>query len=80
MIVWPRIATGALTALLLIGLVASHLMLLRYKIVSVATMPAVRYELTRAVRPLLCPGAPIDDNVRLTDLHPLITPSCPPIW
>lgn len=76
----PRLVGLGAIALLGIGIAGSHVTLLRYKIVYSGTDPAVRYTLSRALQPILCPRAPIDPRVKLTDFNPLVTPSCPPLW
>lgn len=76
----PRLVSIAACLLLLVGVAGSHATLLRYKIVSVATPAPVRYELSRALQPLVCPRASLNPDVKLTDLHPLVTPNCPPLW
>ncbi len=77
---WPRWVGAGAMALLLAGTGMSGLTLLRYKLVYSGTDPAVRLALSQRLQPLLCPGAPLNAAVRLTDFNPLVTPSCPPLW
>lgn len=76
----PRLIGLSAIALLGLGIAGSHLTLLRYKIVYSGTDAAVRYGLSRILQPLLCPRAPLDPSIKLTDFNPLVTPNCPPIW
>ncbi|HLY89345.1 MAG TPA: hypothetical protein VKQ27_10195, partial [Acetobacteraceae bacterium] len=63
-----------------IGILMSHLTLLRYKINAWSTAPAIRYSLSAHIQPLLCPHAKLTTNVKLNDSTPLVTASCPPLW
>lgn len=63
-----------------IGILMSHLTLLRYKINAWSTAPAIRYSLSARIQPLLCPHARLTTSVKPTDSTPLVTPSCPPLW
>jgi hypothetical protein len=75
-----RLAGSAVLACLAIGILGSHLTLLRYKINYSGTDPAVRYALSARLQPLLCPAAPLARGVKLDDFNPLVTPNCPPLW
>jgi hypothetical protein len=77
---WTRRVTNGALALLVVGFLGSHLTLLRYKIVYSGTDPVVRYEVSKALQPLICPAAPLNPNVKLTDFNPLVTLNCPPVW
>jgi hypothetical protein len=74
---WLPIVAGGLLCL---GVLGSGLTLVRYKIVYSGTDPQVRYDLSAALQPLVCPHAPLDKTVTLTDFNPLVTPRCPPLW
>jgi len=75
-----RLIRSGLAGVLLLGILASHLSLLRYKINYSGTDPAIRYALSARLQPLVCPAMPLSPDVKLTDFNPLVTPACPPLW
>jgi len=68
----------AIIALAIVGMSASLLTLLRYKISNDGVEPQLRLTLSREVRRFVCPQAPATGTV--ADNPPVITPTCPPMW
>ena len=69
---------AAMLFLLAVGILASGLSLVRYKISNNGVPSDVRYALSRTLQPRVCPGAAVTGSI--SSMPPLVTPSCPPLW
>ncbi len=64
--------------LIVMGMAVSGLSLLRYKLDSAGLPHETRFEWSRHLQPIFCPGAPLNGTV---DQPPyLVSTSCPPVW
>ncbi len=73
-----RSKTMLMASLAALGIAVSLLTLVRYKITANGVPNQVRFELSRQIRPLICPTKLPTGTLRTWP--PLITPSCPPFW